>query len=230
MAITRKQIIGAIEEGIVVANRKYEGWTNGSWVTDSGVESLMVTCIAESLHKHQEPQESLGLEVSFRDIRVLSKANAGPGRRPSTMKDTNRADVALFNAALRPTCVIEAKRSWNTEMCGRDLRRIRDLVRKCAHGHGGSLRRGFLAMIIARQATKTKPAEKRIHEQMDKIEGLVNSTFAKKGQKVTYHRGDARPPGKRFLSFYGDWRAASFCVEISATNKRSTGARLRRPV
>ena len=218
MAITKSQIIEAIEDGIVAANRKYEGWTNGSWVTDSGVESLMVTCIAEILHKHQEPQESLGLEVSFRDIRELSQASPGPGRRPSTMKDTNRADVVLFNAALRPTCVIEAKRSWNAKMCGRDLQRIRDLVRKCAHGHGGSLRRGFLAMIIARQATTTKSAKERIHEQMEKIEGSVNSTFAKKGQKVTYHRGGAKPPGKRFRALYGDWRAASFCIEISAAN------------
>ena len=121
MAITRKQIIEAIEEGTIAANRKYEGWTNESWVTDSGVESLIVTCIAESVNRRQEPHESLGLEVSFRDIRELSEANAGPGRRPSTMKDTNRADVSLFNAALRPTCVIEVKRSWNAEMCGRDL-------------------------------------------------------------------------------------------------------------
>lgn len=218
MAITRKQIIEAIEEGIAAANRKYEGWTNGSWVTDSGVESLMVTCVAESLHKRQEPHESLGLEVSFRDIREMSEATAGPGRRPSTMKDTNRADVALFNAALRPICVIEVKRSWNAEMCGRDLRRIRDLVRKCAHGHGGSLRRGFLAMIIARQATQTKSAEERIHEQMEKIEKLVNSTFAEKGQKVTYHRGKARLPGKRFRDLYGDWRAASLSIEISTRN------------
>ena len=218
MAITRKQIVEAIEEGIVAANRRYEGWTNGSWVTDSGVESLMVTCIAESLNKRQENDESLGLEVSFRDIRKLSEANPGPGRRPSTMKDTNRADVVLFNAALRPTCVIEVKRSWNAEMCGQDLRRVRDLVRKCAHVHGGSLRRGFLAMIVARQATRNKSAELRIEEQMEKIEELVNSTFAKMEQKVIYHRGAAKPPGKRFRDLYGDWRAACFSIEISATN------------
>lgn len=218
MAITRKQIIEAIEKGILAANRKYEGWTNGYWVTDSGVESLMVTCIAESLGKKKGRQKSLALEVSFRDIRELSKANPGPGRRPSTMSDTNRADIVIFNAAQRPTCVIEAKRSWNAEMCYRDLRRIRDLVRKFAHGHGGSVRRGFLAMIIVGRATKTKSAEERIDEQMEKIEGLVNSKFDKKGQKVTYHRGDAKPPGKRFQDLYSDWRAASFCIEISATN------------
>ena len=73
-------------------------------------------------------------------------------------------------------------------------------------------------MIIAKEATKTKSAEERIHEQMEKIEESVNSTFAKKGQKVTYYRGDAKPPGKRFRKLYGDWRAASFCVEISAPN------------
>ena len=53
---------------------------------------------------------------------------------------------------------------------------------------------------------------------MEKFEGLVNSTFDKMGQKVTYHRGEARPPEKRFRDLYGDWRAASFCIEISATN------------
>ena len=218
MTITRQKIVEALEEGIGAANRRYEAWTNGSWVTDSGVESLMVTCIAESLNKRQEPHESLGLEVSFRDIRHMSQANPGPGRRPSTMRDTNRADVVLFNAALRPTCVIEVKRTWNAEMCGRDLKRIRDLVRKCAHGHGGSLRRGFLAMIIARKATRTKSAETRIHEQMDRIEGVVNASFRKMAQTVTYHRGKARPPGKRFRDLYGDWRAASYCIEISSPN------------
>lgn len=218
MAITRKQIIEAMERGIVAANRRYEGWTNGYWVTDSGVESLMVTCIAESLDKHQGPRESLGLEVSFHDIRELSKAKPRPGRRPSTMKDANRADVVIFNAASRPTCVIEVKRSWNAKGCDRDMRRIRDLVRRCAHADGGTLRRGFLAMIIAKEATKTKSAEERIHEQMGKIEESVNSTFVKKGQKVAYHRGGAMRPGKRFRDLYGDWRAARFCVEISARN------------
>ncbi len=218
MAITRKQIIEAIEKGIVAANREYEDWTNGDWVTDSGVESLMVTCIAERLHKRQKEKESLRLEVSFRKIGERSKANTRPRSWTNTIKDTNRADVVLFNASERPTCVIEAKRSWNTKRCDRDLRRIRGLLRKCAHGRGGSLRRGFLVMIIAKQATKTKSAEERILEQMEKIEELVNSTFKKKGQKVTYHRGDAKRPGKRFRDLYDDWRAASFCIEISAKN------------
>ena len=93
-------------------------------------------CITESLDKFQGPQESFGLEVSFPDIRELSDSNPESRHRPSMIPDTNRADVVIFNAALRPTCVIEAKRSWNVEMCGRDLRRIGDLVRKCAHGHG----------------------------------------------------------------------------------------------
>ena len=55
MAITRKAIVAAMEKGIITANDKYEHWSNGSWVTDSGVESLMVTCIAETVNKCQGP-------------------------------------------------------------------------------------------------------------------------------------------------------------------------------
>ena len=39
-------------------------------------------------------------------------------------------------------------------------------------------------MIIAKQATKTKSDETRIHEQMDKIQESVDSTFARKGRKA----------------------------------------------
>ena len=218
MAVTTDGIISAIEEGANAANKKYENWSNGSWVTDSGVENLMVACIAEAVNKGQEPHESLGMEVSFRDIRKMSRARLKRGRPPATVKDTNRADIVLFNRFERPTCVIEVKRSWNSDQCWMDLERIRDLVRACAYVKGGSLRRGFLAMMIVKKATKTKSPNDRIEEYMGKIKERVDTEFKSKGQNVKYHPGKARPPGKRFRELYGDWRAASFCIEISSRN------------
>ena len=199
--------------------KKYEKWSNGSWVTDSGVEGLLVACIAEAVNERQERHESLEIEVSFRAIREMSGARLQRGRRPATLRGTNRADIVLFNRSERPTCVIEVKRSWNADQCWKDLERIRDLVRTCAHVEGGSLRRGFLAMMIAKKATKTKSANDGIEEQMHKIRELVDTKFKKRGQNIEYHPGKTRPLGKGFRELYGDWGAASFCVDISSRNR-----------
>lgn len=218
MAITIGGIVNAIEEGCKVANRKYEEWSDGYWVTDSGVESLMVACIAEAVNRRQERHESLGMEVSFRDIKAMSKARPKPGGRPATVKDTSRADMVLFNGQVRPICVIEVKRTWNADQCWIDLERIRDLVRSYNHVKGGSLRRGFLAIMIVKAATKTKTSDDRIAEYMTKIEKRVNSEFDRKGQNVRYYPGKANPAGKRFQQLNGNWKAASFCIEISSSN------------
>lgn len=218
MAITTGGIVDAIEEGCKVANRKYEEWSDGYWVTDSGVESLMVAYIGEAMNKRQEQHESLGMEVSFKDIKAMSKARPKRGRRPATVKDTNRADMVLFNGHVRPICVIEIKRTWNADQCWTDLERIRDLVRTCSHVKGGSLRRGFLAMVIAKEATKTKTSDERIAEYMDKIKKRVDSDFDRKGQNIKYHPGKANPAGMRFRELNGNWKAASLCIEISSRN------------
>ena len=218
MAITRASIIEAVHEGTTGANRKYEKWTNGSWVTDSGVEGLMVSSIAEAVNNRQDEDESLIMEVPFQYIRDMSEARAKRGPRPATLKGTNRADIVLFNRSDRPICVIEVKRSWNKVRCWRDLERIRDLVLACAHGKGGSLRRGFLAMIIAKKATNTKAAEDRIKDYIGDIEVLIGKNFNNRGLNVRYHPGDARPLGDRFRQLYGDWSAGSFCIEVSSGN------------
>ena len=218
MAIIRGAIIEAIHEGTTTANRKYEKWTNGSWVTDSGVEGLMVSCIAEAVSRRQGQYESLAMEVPFGDIREMSEARVKRGPRPATLKGRNRADMVLFNRVDRPICVVEVKRTWNAGRCWKDLERIRDLVLACAHGKGGSLRRGFLAMIIAKKRTTTKSADDRIEEYIRGIKGLVDVQFENGGLNVRYLQGDARALGKRFRQLYGDWSAASFCVEISSGN------------
>ena len=218
MAITTGGIVDAIEEGCKVANRKYEEWSDGYWVTDSGVESLMVACIAEEVNRRQERHESLGMEVSFRDIKAMSKARSKPGSRPATVKDTNRADMVLFNRQVRPICVVEIKRTWNADQCWIDLERIRDLVRSYSHVKGGSLRRGFLAMMIVKAATKTKTSDDRIAEFMAKIKKRINAEFDRKGQNVKYHLGKANPAGTRFRELNGNWKAASLCIEISSRN------------
>ena len=79
---------------------------------------------------------------------------------------------------------------------------------------GGSLRRGFLAMTIAKGATATKTPENRIGEQTDRIVEIVERHFRRMGIRVVYHLGESVPLGERFQDSYGEWAAAGFCVEI----------------
>ena len=73
-------------------------------------------------------------------------------------------------------------------------------------------------MMIPKKATKAKSPDDRIDEYVGKIEELVNSHFNSKGQSVKYHLGKPSALGKRFRDLYGNWKCASFCIEISSPN------------
>lgn len=214
MAITKGRIIEAIHEGTAVANQRYEDWSNGLWVTDSGVEGLMVAGIAEAIHERQTPQESLMMEMAFGDIEALSEAQPRRGPRPAAVRRTNRADLVLLNRHDRPICVIEVKRSWNRDACVKDLDRIHGLTQRLSHRDGGLLRRGFLAMTVVKGATSAKTPAERIGEQTARIRDAVQQHFSGRAVNLAFHVGEPVPLGERFRDVYGEWAAASLCVEI----------------
>ena len=158
----RKTIREAIFAGTKSANVKYEELSNGWWLTDSGVESLLVSAIAESLGSKQSDGESLVMELPFRNIVDWSGTSRRRGRPRATLRGINRADIVLFNRDRKPVCVIEVKRLWDRARCFGDLARIRDLVLQCNRQHDGSLRRGFLALMLAKKATANETAKQRI--------------------------------------------------------------------
>ena len=180
----------------------------------------MVTYIAEAVRKRQEKYESLNLEVSFAEIRKSSSAKVARGRKPKALSERNRADIVLFNSFYRPTCVIEVKRLWNADRCWKDLQRIRDLIHTCCHKRAGTLRRGFLVLMIAKEATKTKSAELRIEEQSNKIKNLIGSKFKRRGQNIAFYLSETDGIGEQFKELYGDWMSASFCIELAGRPQR----------
>lgn len=220
MAITKQQIIKSIHKGISNADLKYEKWTHGRTVISAGVEGLMVASVAEAVNECQGRGESLDLEYSFSKIREESGAESRRGRKMSTLKGGNRVDIVLFNSYDKPTCVIEIKRTWNSEQCLKDLHRIRDLIRAYSPKRGGSLRRGFLAMWIAKVATQTRTGSDKIREQLVKIEKDVDDKFDPKELAIEYHLGRIRGAGKEYRKEYPDWRAASLCIEIGGDRQR----------
>ena len=213
----------AIFAGIEAANVKYENLSDGWWLTDSGVESLLVSAIGESLGSKQSDGESLVMELPFRTIVDWSGTSRRRGRPRATLKGINRADIVLFNSDRKPVCVVEVKRLWDQARCFADMARIRDLVLQCNRQHDGSLRRGFLALMLAKKATANETAKQRIGQQAAQIEDLIEAGFDRKGLKLRCFAGPVRRYPEKYRIIYDEceWAHAGFCVELSGGNARA---------
>ena len=218
MPITKSQIIEAIQQGSLAANRRYEAWSRGLWVTDSGVEGLLVASIAEALHARQGADESLLLEAKFEDIESWAETAPIRGVRPESMGRSNRADIVIFNGRDRPTCVIEVKRTWVTDRCLGDLARLRDLVRRLGRWRAGPLKRGFLAMTLAEEGTATT-ARPHLHARKRDICAVLHQQFPHGGLRWRTHLGPSMNLGKDFRKQFGEWTAASLCIEVYLPNE-----------
>ena len=214
----RTAIRQAIFAGIRAANVKYESWSNGWWLTDSGAHGLMVSAIAERLSFSQSGPESLVMAVPFHEIGDWSCANRPRGRPPKPLGGSRRTDIVLLNRHRRPVCAIEVELMWSRDRCFADLTGIRDLVIHCDGRNDGSLRRGFLAVMLTRKATARKAAKLRVVEQAARIEHAIRGGFDSKGLAVRCYAGLARDYPKKYREAHGecDWAHAGFCVEISA--------------
>ena len=213
----------AIFAGIEAANVKYENLSDGWWLTDSGVESLLVSAIGESLGSKQSDGESLVMELPFRTIVDWSGTSRRRGRPPTTLRGINRADIVLFNSDRKPVCVVEVKRLWDRARYFADLARIRDLVLQCNRQHNGSLRRGFLTLMLAKKETANETAKQRIGTQAEQIEDLIGAGFNSKGLTLWCFTGPVRDYPEEYRTLYdeGDWAHAGFCVELSSGNARA---------
>lgn len=219
MPNTKEDIRDAILQGIRKANVDYEKWSRGWWVIDSGVEGLMVASIARQLNLKLSEDEFLLLECPFQYVRERSEANQPLGRRPKTVAGSKRADIVLFDGKCRPTWVVEVKRRWDRGQCFKDLERIRDLVRRQGSLRTGSLKGGFLAMMLSNKESGGLSAGEKIRGQIKEIEKVITNKFDHKGLTLQYHQGRMRKLPQEFRkgSFPEEnWSHVSLCIEIAS--------------
>lgn len=208
MAIKKAEIEGSIHRGILDANRKYANWSNGYLVKDFGVEGVMVACVAASVHKKQREKESLWIEVPFGDIICMARPEGRVrGRPPELLANQNRADIVLFNAKEQPTTVIELKRIWSRQPCIVDLTRIGGLVERYNHSNGGTLSRGFLGFSVAKQWKRTKSADNRMEDQVERIGNAARRDL---NTDCNVWVTNSKPRK------HGDWKVCSVVVEVAA--------------
>lgn len=214
----RSAIRGAILQGVRKANLDYEQWSRGLWVSDSGVEGLMVATIAGKLGSKLSEDESLMIECPFPCIKEWSKARPGPGRPRKTLakskRGSKRADIVLFNGNGRPTWVVEVKREWDRRKCFGDLERIRDLVLRYGPQNTGTLRGGFLAMMLVEQEV----GDKQIRKQAKGIEETIKNKFLDKGLNLGCYLSDIRSAEFPENPSAPYWSHASLCIQIAGKN------------
>lgn len=215
MPSIKEDIRDAILQGVRKANVDYEKWSRGWWVINSGVEGLMVASIARQLNSKFSEDEFLLLECPFQYVRERSEANQPPGRRPKTVAGSKRADIVLFDGKCRPTWVVEVKRRWDRGQCFGDLERIRDLVCRQGSLRTGSLKGGFLAMMLSKKESGGLSAGERIRGQVKEIEKIITNDFDHKGLILQCHRGRIRKFPKNFDP-EENWSHASLCIEIAS--------------
>lgn len=157
----RKQnILKAIGKGIDVANKTYDKWSNGLWLSDSGIENLLSVKVAEEIVKDKESLnlmkgESIRLETTFKEIEEYSNAPKKKGPKLDILKPNHRADITLWHKNETIAAIIEIKRCWNKRTCGNDLERLTKIIGNYGKPRSGTGKFGVLANFIAE---KTKCA------------------------------------------------------------------------
>ena len=212
----RRVIRDAILDGVHTANVKYEKWSNGWWVTDSGVEGLVVAYVAKALNKVLSSSESIAMELPLSAIQEWSKASRPRGRPRGTLTGRKRADIVILDRKQRPTCVVEVKRYWDKTTCFGDLERIRDLVLRCGAQHNGSLKRGFLAVTLFKKALHGRSAGRRTKEHAVQIQRIVREEFPLEGLTLECKIGKVRDFPEKYQEVWEEpyWAHAGLCIEL----------------
>ena len=215
MTISKEAVVDAALRGIASANARYEEWSKGSWVCDSGVEGFIVAHIAAELRKAQAKQESLLLEAPFDVIREWSGVSRPRGRPRQVLRGRRRADIALFDRRDRTVHVIEVKRRWERRSCFRDIERLLALLDVCAKQRNGSLKSGFfLALPIIEWAETWREVRAKVRDRANDIEENVRTHFDIRKRALEVRLGRMR----RYPATYdedGEWAAAGYCLTFS---------------
>ena len=214
-----KAIREAILEGVQTANVRYENWSGGWWLTDSGIEGHVVSTIAGKLHGQIGGNGYVVMELAFGDIREWSGAGRPRGRPRQTLSEGNRADIVILNKREHPIHVIEVKRVWSKEPCFEDLTRMRDLILGFGPEKGGSLRRGLLTFLVAGWETREMTAQRCLERQVEEIGRVVGEVSQTRDLELTCYQGSVRRYPKKYRERHDEtkWVHSAVCIELRGT-------------
>ena len=213
--IGREAIGTAIMEGVQTANRRYEAWSRGGWLTDSGAEGPAVAAVGEKLHGALAGEGAIDMQMPFAAILDRSAAPPGMGRPRFIESPHDRVDIVILDRKRRPVCAVEINRFWRDEECLADLERIRDLIVESGH-RNGSLSAGFVAFLLDGWEEEDCTARECLEFRRNWIEERLREGFDAGGLNMEFRLGPQRryPKKYRALRQERDWVHAAFSVAL----------------
>ena len=142
--ISIDDIVGRVLDGTRKAQRDYQVWADGAWLSDAP-EYLMTTCIAQKVAAIPRAAWSITLETNVRQ----AMRDAGTrGRLRRDLRPQGRFDILLWWGNGEPRAVIEVKhRVWGFGAVRDDLSRLCGAVR---NRRNNTFQCGILAFAVLR--------------------------------------------------------------------------------
>ena len=225
--IDREAIGKAVMEGMQAANRRYEAWSRGGWLTDTGAEAPVLSAVGEKLHQAIAGEGSIEMQMPFRAILDWSAVRRRNGRPRFIESPHDRADIVILDRNWHPVCAVEVNRFWRDEECLADLESIRDLIVESGD-RNGSLAAGFLAFLLDGWEEEDCTAGECLEFRRNWIEEKLRERFDADGLNMEFRLGPGRqyPKKYRALRQERDWVHAAFCIAlwrgVPHTDARST--------
>lgn len=179
--IKKDDLIDAVISGILNANQFYENISNGLWLNDAGVESVLQTKIAESIYnilpkdnKGSVSGASLVMEYKFKEIISSSGSGKKRGRIPALVSGAKRVDLLIFDSNEMPIIPIEVKRNAAVDGFAIDASRILGILKRSDKISGGSVKYGLICGFIFGAGDSENSAlqdvERKVHLSREKVE------------------------------------------------------------
>ena len=213
--IGREDIGKAVMEGVQAANRRYEAWSRGGWLTDSGAEGPVAAAVGEKLHGVLGGEGSIEMQMPIGAILDWSAIGRRKRRPRFIMEPHNRVDIVILDGEWRPVCAVETQRYWQDEECLEDLGRVRDLILDNDSGDG-SLTAGFVTFLLDGWEEEDETADECLEFRREVIEEAVRESFDAEGLSMECRLG----PGRRYPKKYRElrkergWIHATFCIGL----------------
>ena len=213
--IGREAIGKAIVEGVQAANRRYEAWSRGGWLTDSGAEGPAVSAVGEKLHGALAGEGSIEMQMPSGAVLDWSAARRRKGRPRLIEGSHNRVDIVILDRDWRPVCAVELNRYWQQEECLEDLERVRDLIIESGC-RNGSLTAGFVAFPLDGWEEEDCTARECLEFRRNWIDEALGNRFDPDGLKMELLLGPGRRYPKRYraLRKERDWVHAAFRIGL----------------
>ncbi len=165
----KRSLVSSILDSLEEANRQYEEWSGGAWLSDYGAEGLLVAEIAKNLFKTaRKDNKNSFITVEEDFCNICECCNAAPKIGPpfQILNRRNRADIVLWKSSNKVYGVVEVKRKWSRKECFHDIERINKLINTYGKEYGGSLDFACLAVFMSRGQD---PIGKKLADKYEKI-------------------------------------------------------------